>query len=91
MADVMGLGDAVVEAHGTVTPPPTQQKGTSRMPSKKVQYRAEVDGDVVWSGNYTDGSVKNFPEEYRRPVDATVHLFINDKLVAVQQPQEASK
>lgn len=54
----------------------------------KSKYRAELNGDAVWTGT-GDGSVKDFPEEYRRPEQGRrVHLFINDELVAVQEASE---
>lgn len=78
--------DLVIEAYGTATPP-TTRKGATLM----AQFRAEINGETVWTGRSKDGSVKNFPEEYRRPEGGEVHLFIDDELVSVAVPSEESE
>lgn len=60
------------------------------MPKTKYGHRVEVDGQVVWSGDFDEATSKNFPSEWRdRPKDGDPgwSLHIDDECIGTQVSQ----
>jgi len=53
-----------------------------------MNHQVIIGDEVVWEGEFEDGSTKNFPPEYlARPESGSVTLKIDGEIVGVQRPE----